>query len=88
LSSFAINKLMKNTLIEYHGKTGGDEPVWQRRYYDFNLFTEDKVLEKLEYIHNNPVKSGLVEKPEDWKFSSSRWYESSEPVGVDIEYPL
>jgi putative transposase len=33
---------------------------WQARYYDFNLWSERKFVEKLRYIHRNPVKRGLV----------------------------
>jgi hypothetical protein len=32
------------------------------------------LLEKVAYIHNNPVKAGLVEVAEDWLFSSAAWY--------------
>jgi hypothetical protein len=46
------------------------QPVWQKRYYDFNVFSDHKRIEKLRYMHRNPVKRGLVEKPEDWKWSS------------------
>src|SRR3974390_1970336 len=45
-------------------------PFWQARYYDFNVFSTRKVTEKLKYIHRNPVTRGLVEKPEDWAWSS------------------
>jgi putative transposase len=37
---------------------------WQPRYYDFSVFSEKKYVEKLRYIHRNPVKRGLVESPE------------------------
>ena len=36
-------------------------PFWQARYYDFNVFTEKKRIEKLRYIHRYPVKRGLRE---------------------------
>jgi REP element-mobilizing transposase RayT len=39
---------------------------WQPRYYDFNFFSERKHIEKLRYMHRNPVKRGLVESPELW----------------------
>jgi len=52
------------------------EPFWQARYYDFNVFTWSKRAEKLDYIHWNPVKRGLVEKPEDWLWSSYRYYQT------------
>jgi putative transposase len=47
---------------------------WQARFYDFNVWTEKKRIEKLRYIHRNPVKRGLVESPEQWRWSSYRWY--------------
>lgn len=40
-------------------------PFWLPRYYDFNLWSENKRIERLRYIHRNPVKRGLVERPED-----------------------
>src|SRR5690348_2707387 len=38
-------------------------PVWQKRFYDFNVCTEKKRVEKLRYMHRNPVKRGLVSSP-------------------------
>jgi putative transposase len=49
-------------------------PFWYPRSYDFNVFTEKKKIEKLRYMHRNPVKRGLVESPEQWKWSSYRYY--------------
>ena len=40
--------------------------VWQRRFYDFNVWSESKRLEKLHYMHGNPVKRRLVANPVDW----------------------
>ncbi len=48
--------------------------VWQRRFYDFNVWSESKRLEKLQYMHGNPVKRRLVENPADWPWSSWRFY--------------
>jgi len=45
------------------------EPLWQARYYDFNVFTERKRVEKLRYMHRNPVKRGLVQHAKDWAWS-------------------
>jgi putative transposase len=45
---------------------------WQARYYDFNVWSERKRVEKLRYIHRNPVKRGLCESPEEWEWSSFR----------------
>ena len=59
--------------------------VWQRRFYDFVVRTEIKKIEKLKYIHRNPVRRGLVLKPEQWAWSSFRWYSLGEygPVLVN-----
>lgn len=57
---------------------------WQARFYDFNVWTEEKRIEKLRYIHRNPVKRGLVASPEQWPWSSFRWYLSREEGPVKI----
>ncbi len=65
--------------------TGGvSEQFWQRRFYDFNVWSEPKEAEKLKYMHRNPVVCGLVEKPEDWRGSSYRWYAYGEAGVVRI----
>src|SRR6185312_7986325 len=66
-------------------KQPGRARFWQRRYYDFNVWTEKKRVEKLRYIHRNPVRRGLVEKPEDWPWSSFRHYATGEAGPVEIE---
>jgi len=48
--------------------------VWQRRFYDSNVWSDRKIREKLDYMHNNPVERRLVEKPGDWPWSSWRFY--------------
>jgi putative transposase len=57
---------------------------WQARFYDFNVWTEKKRIEKLRYIHRNPVKRGLVTSPEQWRWSSYRWYLCREAGPVKI----
>ncbi len=47
---------------------------WQARFYDFNVWTKKKRIEKLRYIHRNPVTRGLVRSPEQWRWSSFRAY--------------
>mgnify|MGYP001764292970 CR=1 FL=1 len=41
------------------------EHFWQKRYYDFNVHSERKFVEKLRYTHRNPVRRGLCAQPED-----------------------
>jgi putative transposase len=58
---------------------------WQRRYYDFNVYSSQKVREKLDYIHTNPVKRRLVMHPKDWPWSSWAFYARGEPGVVKVE---
>ncbi len=60
--------------------------IWQKRFYDFNVWSERKRIEKLRYIHRNPVKRGLVEQPEQWKWSSFRSYLDGEPGPVRVNF--
>src|SRR5229473_1057146 len=57
---------------------GAEAPLpqfWQRRFHDFNVWSEKKRIEKLKYMHGNPVKRGLVKDPKDWPWSSYSFYE-------------
>jgi putative transposase len=61
------------------------EPFWQARYYDFNVWSNRKRIEKLRYLHRNPVTRSLVVKPEDWLWSSYRHYATGIEGVVEIE---
>jgi putative transposase len=75
--------IKQNTAHELRTPEGS--PFWLPRYYDFNVWSEDKRVEKLRYMHRNPVKRGLVERPEDWLWSSFRHYASGVEGVVEIE---
>ena len=65
----------------------GDAPLrhfWQKRFYDFNVYSDAKRVEKLRYMHRNPVKRGLVESPELWRWSSYRFYQFDERGPVTV----
>ncbi|MGO8794878.1 MAG: REP-associated tyrosine transposase [Candidatus Sulfotelmatobacter sp.] len=61
--------------------------IWQRRFYDFVVFSEKKRVEKLRYMHHNPVRRGLVLKPEEWPWSSFRHYAYGDPGPVLVNEP-
>src|SRR5882672_9809798 len=63
-----------------------DDHVWQKRFYDFNVWNERKRVEKLRYIHRNPVKRGLVATPEQWAWSSFRAYAYGEKGLVRVNF--
>jgi putative transposase len=60
---------------------------WQCRYYDRNVRDNNEFIAALKYIHRNPVKRGLVEKPEDWPWSSYRHCALDEQGIVAVESP-
>jgi len=64
---------------------GGAEHFWQKRYYDFNIRNHPQFIEKLRYIHRNPVKRGLCDRAEDWEWSSFRHYATGLEGRVEIE---
>ena len=55
-----------------------EEHFWQRRFYDFNVYSEKKLKEKLDYMHANPVTRKLVAHPKDWPWSSFSFYAKGE----------
>ncbi len=61
------------------------KPFRQAHYYDFNVPTHEKFVEKLRYIHRNPVVRGLAASAEDWKWSSFRHYQTGVRETVEIE---
>ena len=66
----------------------GEAPraFWQARFYDFNVYSEGKRKEKLNYMHANPVIRGLVKHPKDWPWSSWTFCAKGEAglVGIDV----
>ena len=62
-----------------------ERPFWLARYYDFNVFSAAKRVEKLRYMHRNPVKRGLVGGPEAWEWSSFRHYATGQQRTVTVE---
>jgi putative transposase len=66
-------------------KQSEQRPFWLARYYDFNVGLEDKRVEKLRYMHRNPVARGLVSRPDEWKWSSFRHYSTGEKGTIEIE---
>jgi putative transposase len=59
--------------------------LWQPRFYDFNVWSQTKFVEKLQYMHMNPVKRKLVAHPKDWPWSSFLFYAKRESGLVRID---
>ena len=52
---------------------------WERNSLSIDLYTHDVFIQKLNYIHDNPVKAGLCKYPEEYNYSSAKFYE----IGID-----
>ena len=58
----------------------GEYQVWQEGSHPEAIYDDDFARQKMEYIHNNPAKAGLVGKAEDWLYSSARAYLLGDPT--------
>jgi putative transposase len=81
--SVALQMLKQNVARQLREPEGGS--FWQPRYYDFCVWSEAKRIEKLRYIHRNPVRRGLASSPEEWEWRSFRHYLSGVESVVEIE---
>ena len=82
--SHQMKKFLEEHLPAYVAAIDLKEPIWQAGFYDFNVFAVDKAREKLEYMHNNPVRKGLVANAVEWCYGSARWYFCYRSVGIEI----
>jgi putative transposase len=87
-SNLAVALQMLKQNVAHKDSHPRDTPLWQPRYYDFNVWSSEKRTEKLKYLHRNPVRRGLVENPEDWEWSSYRHYATGIEGVVEIESPM
>ena len=53
-------------------KQGSQIKIWQDEYHPEAIYSEKWFHQKLNYMHDNPVRKGFVTQPEDWKYSSAR----------------
>jgi len=80
-----VIQMLKQNVARGLPEIADGRSFWQARYYDFNVWSEEKRIEKLRYMHRNPVKRGLAERPEDWPWSSFRHYAMGVEGVVEIE---
>lgn len=75
------------TPLEVEASSEPLRAFWQARFYDFNVYTQKKRMEKLHYMHANPVIRGLVKHPKDWRWSSwAAYYEGdTAAIRIDVE---
>jgi len=82
-ATLSISKIMHRI----KGKTATDirkmlniDFKWQPKFYDFNIISVEKLIEKMDYIHKNPFKDNLIKNPDEYPYSSRLYLESGEGV--------
>jgi putative transposase len=86
MSSFYIRRWYAACAPHYFAGFGPGDRFWHKKSYVFHVDNERTLKTKLDYIHLNPVRAGLVERAVDWPWSSARWYILGRSVGVPIEW--
>lgn len=66
-------------------KTNSDYQVWQEGFHPQLIVSEEMLRQKLDYIHHNPVKRGLVSLPEHWLYSSARNYVLGDAALIELD---
>lgn len=87
LSSKKIKEVLTSE-VQRKFMVGGKFRFWMAGFDDFVVLSEDQFRTKLNYIHNNPVKAGLVKDPADYLFSSASDWLNGIPglIPIDKEY--
>lgn len=66
-----MNRIFETAAIGFKNQK---RKFWMERFDDVVIRNREMMIDKLEYIHNNPIKAGLVTAPEDYRYSSARNY--------------
>ena len=87
-----LNEAGNNRLLNYFSTAAGrigrgnEYKVWQSGSHPEAIISNDFFIQKLNYIHNNPVRKGFVERPEYWMFSSARNYVMDDHSVLKIDF--
>jgi putative transposase len=76
----AVQLIKGGSSHEIHAQRGNKMTIWQVGFHDWSIRDGEDYRAKVRYIHMNPVQARLVEKPEDWPFSSASGKFSLDPV--------
>jgi REP element-mobilizing transposase RayT len=94
LRKFTGRKLLEHAAVHlpgsftevFRGQAGEDRQrrFWQPTQHPIGIFSEGVWRQKLDYLHQNPCRKGLVLRPEDWRFSSALYWSSREENDVRL----
>jgi len=69
---FGLLRLLKD--LKRPHKTQSEHQLWEEGSHPQMIESDVVMRQKLDYLHNNPVERGYVDRPEDWRYSSARNY--------------
>jgi putative transposase len=75
--SRVVKSVQQSSTMAIHRRRAASGEVWQPRFFDRALRKVKEYNEKVEYIHLNPVRAGLVRRTQEWPWSSVREYSGS-----------
>jgi putative transposase len=81
--SLAMKSVKQSSTSAVNQRRGADGELWQPRFFDRALRTVKEYNEKVEYIHLNPVRAGLVSRPEDWSRPAGSSYNEYAGMSAD-----
>ena len=70
LISDVLHDVKKVSAGKFHARRGSQGRFWQHQFWDRFVRDEKEFRQRLEYMHLNPVRKGLVKRPQDWRWSS------------------
>ena len=70
LLSQVLHDTKKIMTLRLHQRRGSRGPLWQHQFWDRFVRHEKEFAERLDYMHMNPARKGLVTRPEQWRWSS------------------
>jgi hypothetical protein len=86
LLDYSLQHLPKSFAGEFRKRAGKDRErrFWQSTRHAVGIFSESFWRQKVNYIHNNPCRKGLVRYPEDWRFSSAAYWARGQENEVQL----
>jgi len=66
-------------------ESGKGTAIWKPRFDSFVITSEGALRQKIEYIHSNPVRKGMVMEPWQWRYSSASAYTGNDGIGVPVD---
>ncbi len=80
-----FSKSLPRSADTREGRREGERGIWQRRFWEHCIRDADDLDRHVNYIHWNPVKHGLVDRPDDWPYST--YHEWKKEVGRPANIP-